>query len=100
MKNGLLCRRAANDRSATDGKMLVFPDRYRCDVLQTAHDAMFSGAHNAAYRMAQRIKTAGLWFENLFEHCKQWQRSCDERQKLAIIRKSHRERLLVKFSPN
>jgi hypothetical protein len=90
MKNGLLYRRAANDRSATDGKLLVVPDHYRRDVLQTAHDAMFSGAHNGAYRMTQRIKAAGLWFENMFEHCKQWQRSCDECQKLAIIRKSHR----------
>jgi hypothetical protein len=85
-KNGLLYRRAANDRSATD----VVPDRYRRDVLQTAHDAMFSGAHNGAYRMTQRIKAAGLWFENMFEHCMQWQRSCDECQKLAIIRNSHR----------
>jgi hypothetical protein len=84
-------RRAANNRSATDGKMLVIPDdRYRCDVLQTAHEAMFYGAHNGAHRMIQRIEAAGLWFENMFEHCKQWQRSCDECQKLAIIRKSHR----------
>ena len=89
-ENGLLYRRDSCDNGRDDKKLLIVPASLRREVLQIAHDAMFSGAHNGAYRMTQRIKSAGLWFDKMFSLCKQWQQSCPECQKLAIIRKKHR----------
>jgi hypothetical protein len=88
--NGLLYHRVASDWGTDGNKLLVVPSHFIRDVLQTAHDAMFAGAHNGAFKVTQRIKAAGLWFENMFQWCKQWHSSCEQCQKLATIRKSHR----------
>lgn len=90
VENDLLYRRDICDGGRDGRKLLIVPASLRQQVLGMAHDTMFSGAHNGAYRMTQRIKSAGLWFDKMFPFCKQWQRSCPECQKLAVIRKGHR----------